>query len=111
MSTTETATYTNHTVTTLTGKKVRWSGRAIGQGQWPEYPDSAYSIEIYETKNQTLVVWITDVRQGLNDVVSADDNPDLIESLEQHEWANEESFMAALQNTFPDEDIWVEEIE
>jgi len=110
MSTTGTENYTDHNVTSFTGKKFKWTGKLIRSGQ-PEDPDSTYSIVVYETKSQTLVAWITDDRQGLNDVVYADTNQDLIEALSGHEWASAEYFMGALQNAYPDEDIWVEEIE
>jgi hypothetical protein len=112
MSTTETENYSERKITSFTGKKFKWTGKAIRKGRWPEYPeDSTYSIDVYETKGQTLVAWITNDREGLSDVVSADTEENLIAELQDHEWASEEYFMAALQNTFPEEDIWVEEIE
>ncbi len=94
------------------GKIVKWIGAQIAYGEWPEaLYNAGYSITVYETAGGKLVASIYNVDENCNDVVVAPTQGFLISGLRNHEWAQNDDFMAALQNAFPDEEIWCEEIE
>jgi hypothetical protein len=58
-----------------------------------------------------LVAAISEAAENHEDVVIAPSQALLIVGLRDHEWAQYDDFMAALQNTFPDEEIWTEVID
>ena len=94
------------------GKIVRWTGKEVAYGEWPEgISNTGFSITIYEIPQGSLVASIYDAAEGQEDVVVGPSQAFLISRLRHHEWAQNDDFMAALQNAFPEEEIWTEVIE
>jgi hypothetical protein len=94
------------------GKIVKWTGKQITYGEWPEALDDAgYTITVYETPRGSLVALLYDAAESREDVVVAPSQALLIGALRDHESAPNDDFMAALQNALPEEEIWTEVIE
>jgi hypothetical protein len=104
--------YTAIKVVCQNGKIVKFTGKQITEGRWPEdQSDAGCSITVYETKRGTLVAAIYNANENHEDVVSAHSQEVLITDLRNHDWAENDDFMGALQGAFPDEEIWTETIE
>ncbi len=91
--------------------------RASCFGCWPpDSDDEGTNIAIYRTKGGNWVGWITqcvkDDAGNREDVVQADSEDELVSHLKRHKFREEDDdYLAARQDIFPDRDIWVEDIE
>jgi hypothetical protein len=101
----EVSEYQEYSAETKDGKKLKWAGKPICKGN-----GGNIYVDVTETRGGTIVAEVYNDHSGDSEVLTASNVEELIDNITQHFDGDEET-LAAFQDAFPDEEMWVETID